>query len=267
MIFFLVLTAILAPILIVARQFDMDVPISLQAVIILVASYVCQLLRRQPLSEVTGKFNIRWIRDLGVGCVIGLVLMLVPAFIMRVCGWIDWQLNPIGVTTLLSSGLLFVSVAVAEESLFRGFIFQRFIAGLGQWPAQLIMAGYFVITHLNNPGMTGSVKIMASVNIFLASIMFGIAFIRTRSLAMPLGLHFMANWVQGGILGLGVSGTEQTGLLKPIFSGSSDWLTGGQFGLEASVFGLISVVVTVILLYNWQPSKDRLFIDNAEDHH
>jgi membrane protease YdiL (CAAX protease family) len=114
--------------------------------------------------------------------------------------------------------------------LFRGFIFQRLIAGLGQWPTQLIMAGFFLLTHLNNPGMTGTIKVMASINIFLASIMFGLAFIRTKNLAMPLGLHFMAKWMQGGLLGFGVSGTEQPGLLNLIVAGIPEWVTGGSLG-------------------------------------
>jgi hypothetical protein len=118
----------------------------------------------------------------------------------------------------------------------------------------LIIAAFFVLTHLNNPGMTGIVKVMASINIFLASIMFGIAFIRTRSLAMPLGLHLMANLMQGGILGFGVSGAQQFGLLKPIFAEAPLWLTGGQFGLEASLPGLICVVITLFMLYMRKPT-------------
>ena len=146
-----------------------------------------------------------------------------------------------------------MAVAVAEEFLFRGFVFQRLIYGFGKWPAQLIMAGYFLLIHMNNPGMTGSIKLFASINIFLASIMFGLAFIKTRSLAMPIGLHFMANWVQGTLLGFGVSGNEETSLLKPVFHNAPQWLTGGSFGLEASVPGLIFVIISIILLYKWKP--------------
>jgi uncharacterized protein len=138
--------------------------------------------------------------------------MLVPALIMRLLGWVSWQWNSIDSSTPASVVLLFAGVAAAEELLFRGFIFQRLIAGISQWPAQLILAGYFLLTHLNNPGMTGDVKVLAGMNIFLASLMFGLAFIRTKSLAMPLGLHFMANLMQGTVLGFGVSGTDQPGL-------------------------------------------------------
>jgi hypothetical protein len=103
--------------------------------------------------------------------------------------------------------------------------------------------------------MMGDVKVLASINIFIASLVFGLAFICTKSLAMPLGLHFMANLMQGGVLGFGVSGTEQSGLLKPVFSEVPVWLTGGQFGLEASVPGLIFVVGTLMLLYKWKPQS------------
>ncbi|MCG7754335.1 hypothetical protein [Flavihumibacter cheonanensis] len=63
----------------------------------------------------------------------------------------------------------------------------------------------------------------------------------------------MANWVQGTLLGFGVSGNEQVSLLKPVFTNTSAWLTGGNFGLEASVPGLISVIIATILLYRWKP--------------
>lgn len=254
LIFFLVLTSLLVSTLIIAQQNSRDVSIGLQAVIIVIASFICQLLRRKPTDELFGKFNMRWLKEFGLGSLIGSALMLLPAIILWIFGWIHWQWNPNGFSTLLSTVLLFAAVALAEELLFRGFVFQRLLAGIGQLPAQLLMAGYFLLTHLNNPGMTGDVRALASINIFIASLVFGLAFIRTKSLAMPLGLHFMANLMQGGVLGFGVSGTDQAGLLKLVISEVPVWLTGGQFGLEASIFGLVCVVITLILLYKWKPS-------------
>ncbi len=201
------------------------------------------------MAELFGKYDVHWLKELCIGGLIGSALMLIPALILGIFGWVNWQWNPEGLSALLPNVFLFAGVAIAEELLFRGFFFQRLISGLGQWTAQLIVAAYFLLTHLNNPGMTGSVKAMASINIFLASILFGLAFIQTKSLAMPLGLHFMANFVQGGVLGFGVSGAEQSGLLTPVFGDAPIWLTGGQFGLEASLPGLICVVITLLLLY------------------
>jgi membrane protease YdiL (CAAX protease family) len=249
LIFFLVLAAFLVPLIILAQGENQGVPIGMQAIIIVLASSTGQLLRRKPLTELFGTFNARWLQELCAGGLIGSALMLIPACILGIFGWVRWQWNPATLSSLASGLLLFAGVAAAEELLFRGFAFQRLSSGLGQWPAQLITASFFLLTHLNNPGMTGSIKVMASANIFLASILFGVAFIRTRSLAMPLGLHWMANWVQGSILGFGVSGTEQLGLLKPDFGNTPTWLTGGQFGLEVSLPGLGCVLLVLFILY------------------
>ena len=254
LIFFLVLAAFLVPVLLIAQENGMEVSMSTQAIIIVLASIICQGLRRKPLAELFGKFALRWFKELGVGGLIGSMLMLIPALILGMFGWVCWQWNPEGGSVLIPSLLLFAGVAIAEELLFRGFVFQRLFSGLGQWPAQLITAAFFLLTHLNNPGMTGGIKIMASVNIFLASILFGLTFIRTKSLAMPLGLHWMVNWMQGGVLGFGVSGTQQLGLLKPVIGEAPAWLIGGQFGLEASLPGLICVVIMLFMLYKVKPT-------------
>jgi membrane protease YdiL (CAAX protease family) len=257
LIFFLVLAALLIPAMISAQQNNMEVSIGVQAMIVMTASLTAQWLRRKPLADLFGMLNWRWIKELCAGGLIGSVLMLTPALILEIFGWVHWQWNPENVSILLPGLLLFAGVVVAEELLFRGFIFQRLISGLGQWSAQLITAAFFLLTHLNNPGMTGSIKVMASINIFLASILFGLAFIQTKSLAMPLGLHFMANLVQGGILGFGVSGAEQSGLFIPVFSEAPVWLTGGRFGLEASLPGLICIVITLLLFYTRKQKNEN----------
>jgi membrane protease YdiL (CAAX protease family) len=166
-------------------------------------------------------------------------------------------LNAFTFSTILSGFSIFLWAAVAEELLFRGFMFQRLMDAFGQWPAQLIVAALFLLTHINNPGMTGMVKILASINIFIASIMFGLAFIKTKNLAMPFGLHFMANYMQGTILGFGVSGENEPGLLQPVFYDAPVWLGGGDFGMEASLPGLCFVIIITVILSRWKPLLDE----------
>jgi membrane protease YdiL (CAAX protease family) len=255
LIFLLVLASMLVPVILLAQKNSMDVSIGTQAIIILLASAVCQLLRRQALTGLLGKTSAAWFKEFATGCLMGSSLMLVPALLLETFGWVNMEWTSVDVSILASSLFLFAGVAVAEELLFRGFVFQRLISGLGVWPAQLLTAAFFLLTHWNSPGMTGSVKVMASLNIFLASILFGLAFIRTRNLAMPLGLHWMANWMQGGVLGFGVSGTETAGLWKPLFGDAPVWLTGGQFGLEASFVGLIFLVLMIFALYKMNSTK------------
>ena len=250
--FFLILAAITIPLVLLSQHYAFELSIFYQVIIITVVSIVCQAIIRQPLDELFGTFNINWIRSLSKGLLIGAALMLVPALILLLAG-VRWIANPLDLSAILPITVLFIAYAVSEELLFRGFIFQRLITALGEWPAQLIISGLFMVAHLDNPGMTGTIKVLASINIFLASILFGLAFIKTRSLALPIGIHFMANWVQGILLGFGVSGNQQASFLKPVLNDAPVWLTGGNFGLEASVPGLVSVIITIVFLYKWRP--------------
>jgi hypothetical protein len=223
----------------------------LQAGLILIATAVCQALRREPMSAVIGRLDGRWMVELILGALVGACLMLVPALVLVLLGRVEWQRNPVDIAVLGSGGLTLLNAALAEELLFRGFAFQRLMAGLGAWPAQLIVGGFFLLIHLDNAGMTGSTALRAGANIFLASLLLGMAFIRTRRLALPIGVHFMANFVQGCVLGFGVSGETQPRWLIPILDGP-EWLTGGEFGLEASLPGLVAVAAATFLFYRYR---------------
>lgn len=248
LIFFFVLTG-LFPLLLIGP----GVSIGQQAGLVAAASGICQLLRRKPMSELVGRLDWNWPRQFVLGGALGAALMLVPALFLWAIGQVTWQWNGMTMAALWSVIVLYVAVAVAEELIFRGFVFQRLIDGIGEWPAQLIMAAYFVLVHSTALHAANGQKYLAGTNIFLASIVFGLAFLRTRSLAMPLGIHFAANLTQGGILGFGVSGNEEPGLLRPLFGDGPDWLTGGAFGLEASTPGLVCVIALGILLYRKRP--------------
>lgn len=248
--FFLLLAALLLPLILMAGE-GAPVPIWQQAIIVIAASLICQALRRQPIVELTGSLDLRWPLQLGLGVLIGGLLMLLPAAVLGALGAVSWRGNPGAMDALPAALAIFAAVAVTEEVLFRGFIFQRLIDGLGVWPAQVLIAGLFLLTHSAALQDAGALGYLASANIFVASLMFGFAFIATRSLAMPIGIHFAANFVQGYVLGFGVSGSGQEGLLSPLLKGP-DWLTGGAFGLEASAPGFVAVTLTATALWFWR---------------
>lgn len=255
-IFFLVLATLTFPLILLSQQYHWGITIAQQAMIVITATWISQLLRKKPLSEITGSINFAWAKEIFLGILSGALLMFLPALMLYLGGWVKWEVQPVNLKALLNATAVFVSVAVAEEFLFRGFIFQRLISSIGVWAAQLVIAAYFLLIHINNPGMDDTIKMLASVNIFAASLLFGLAFIKTKSLAMPMGIHFMANWVQGTLLGFGVSGNDEAGILKPQFAQAPAWLTGGTFGLEASLFGLVSLIIVTAAFYTCYPSKE-----------
>ncbi len=115
-----------------------------------------------------------------------------------------------------------------------------------------MLAVFFALGHWGNPGMQGATKVWASLNIGLAAIMLGLAYLKTRSLALPIGLHLGWNWAQGTLLGFGVSGNAEVGFLRPVFHGQPEWLTGGAFGLEASLPAILVLVAFILYLSRWK---------------
>jgi len=252
--FLALLAAMLFPSILLSARFGHALTIWEQVALIGIATIVIQAMRRKPLAEVTGPASLKSLAELGLGMGAGFLMMAVPAVVLFCAGWVRFEATGLAVEALLPAVLAMAGVAIAEELLFRGVLFQRLVAGLGVWPAQAAIGLLFVLTHLNNPGMEGATRVWAGANIFLASVLFGAAFLRTRSLAAPIGLHFMANLTQGVLLGFGVSGNAEPSLLSPRFLTDAEWLTGGAFGLEASLPGLVAVVLTLLLLKPSRPS-------------
>lgn len=258
-VFFLFLSVFLFPLILLSDRFSFQVTMKHQISVISMTTILCQWLRRKPIYEITGKLNLTWLQELLLGLCIGAVLIISPVLLLSIGGWIQWKVNSFSFSTFLSVFSMLLLASLAEELLFRGFLFQRLIQAFGNWPAQVIIAILFLLTHVNNPNMTGILKTLACINIFIASIMFGIAYIKTASLAMPLGLHFMANFIQGPIFGFGVSGDKEPSLFLPILDSVPDWLSGGDFGIEASVFGLCFVIFMTIFLFFWRPKSHNYF--------
>ena len=136
--------------------------------------------------------------------------------------------------------------------MFRGFVFQRLVDGIGATGALLLMGALFAFAHWGNPGMHGATLAWASLDTVVASVMLGLAYLRTGSLALPIGIHFGWNWLQGSVLGFDVSGIDQAGWLLPQLLDKPQWLTGGAFGPEASAFAVLVDATAVLLLSSFQ---------------
>jgi uncharacterized protein len=138
----------------------------------------------------------------------------------------------------LAGGLLLhILVGVFEETLFRGMLFRFLEEGFGSWIALAITASFFGMSHLSNPHAT----VWSAIAITLeAGVSIGAAYMATRSLWFAMGLHTAWNFLQGTIFGVAVSGNgaPTDSLLQPRMQGNP-WLTGGAFGIEASVIAVV----------------------------
>jgi hypothetical protein len=231
-------------------------PLSLT--LIFLVTWLCLKLRKESLSDVGLGFNLRFFSQLFTGTFVGIIMMLATVAAIWLIGGVSFELDPQVSWQLIGYGFyLFLLGSLLEEILHRGFIFQRLIDGIGVWGAQLLIASLFAIGHWGNPGMLGSTQVFASLDLFLGSLIFGLAYIKTRSLALPIGMHLGWNWSQGNMLGFGVSGHDTSGWFKPVFHGMEEWLTGGEFGPEASVFSVLVSIVTFVILLSWKTKVEK----------
>jgi membrane protease YdiL (CAAX protease family) len=183
--------------------------------------------------------------------------MGIAAIAIYLMGGFHWVRTPgAGIQILLRGGWMYLGVAVYEELHYRGYAFQRLMEGTGPWIAVVLGGAYFAWVHWENPGMDGSTKVWASLNIGLAGILLGLAYLKTRSLAFPVGIHLGWNWTQGTLLGFGVSGTTDPGLLTPVFHSRPQWMTGGAFGLEASLPCAVVCAAGLLWMACWKERSE-----------
>jgi membrane protease YdiL (CAAX protease family) len=137
----------------------------------------------------------------------------------------------------LSRALVAMAIfpGVSEEILFRGVLFRWLEEFGGSWLALLLTSSFFGAAHLMNPGASP----IAAVGIaFEAGVMLGAAYMLTRSLWLPIGLHAAWNFTQGEIYDIPVSGLPVHGVVNAKLC-CNPLLTGNGFGLEASLIAMV----------------------------
>jgi len=196
----------------------------------------------------------RWPREVGTGLALGFFLM---AFIFGLewrLGWVQiqgfaWHRQPpmtlIGV--LLGYAAFYTFVAFSEELAFRGYILQNLRQEWGTLVALLASSFLFALLHGLNPHFTP----LALVGIALAGVFMACGYLLSGSLWLPIAFHFAWNFAQGPLFSLPVSGLASEGLLLLERGDSPSLITGGAFGPEGGVLGVIALLLGLLLLRLW----------------
>ena len=149
--------------------------------------------------------------------------------------------------------LLFLLLAVFQEVAVRGYIFQTLERRWGTGIALAGSAAFFGLAHLGSPveGLTTVQWIVGPAFIGVETgLLFTAAYLLTRRLWLPIGLHWGWNFFESSVYGApntGAWGDAPNTLFLDRFSGPF-LLTGGPFGPEASVICLIIGTYAGVLL-------------------
>lgn len=221
------------------------------ALVLFVYNWVVRRTERRVVTETARRGSLRSV-GLGLAIGVGLFVAVIGA-IALLGGYHVEGLSPItGLIALI--GIMAVA-AVAEELIFRGVLFRLIEQKIGTWVSMAITGLLFGFLHLINPAATiwGAIAIALEAGVLLVA-----AYVATRSLWLPIGLHFGWNIAVSGIFGTVVSGADTpVGLLNATMSGP-ELITGGAFGPEGSVFSIAFCLIASAILLRIAHRRGRI---------
>lgn len=152
------------------------------------------------------------------------------------------------------------TAAVTEEIVFRGVLFRIVEERLGSWLALAISAVLFGLVHLAGSSQAGAgAELWGAIAIALqGGLLLGAAYLATRSLWLPIGVHFAWNAVEAAF-GTAVSGktSEFGSLMQTTLLGPAS-LNGGSFGPEAGWAAILSCLVAATLMLRHAKRHGRI---------
>lgn len=146
-------------------------------------------------------------------------------------------------------GVAFLLVGFTEEFSVRGYALFTLTAGVGFWPAALLLSIAFGALHLGNGGEDW----IGALSAGSAGFLFCFILRRTGDLWMAIGFHAAWDWAESFFYGVPDSGQVTPGhMLNPSFHGPK-LLTGGSVGPEGSVLVFAILILCWVFFHFWLP--------------
>jgi membrane protease YdiL (CAAX protease family) len=224
--------------------------LSVNAVVIFVPSAavllaMSRLLDPAPLAAFGVALHERWLRDFAIGLTVAavmLVAVLAGSFLLGDVR-ITWSGSLSALPAILLTLAALTVSAFSEELIFRGYPLQVLMKGLGPWGAIALLSFLFGLLHWMNPGATG----MSVLGTVLAGVALSIAYVKTRSVWLPYGIHLGWNVGLSLVMGFTMSGIRTASFWSTSVSGS-EALHGGNYGPEAGLLGCTVFAATCLAI-------------------
>lgn len=209
---------------------------------------------RRPLLDLGLRVKKGLAREVVIGLALGLGLIAFIFVIELGAGWLAfdgfaWESRAITSLAASLAGwfILFVCVAIYEELVFRGYVLQNLEYAWGPLVAALGSSVSFAVFHALNPGF----GFLGWVGLIAAGLLLAYGYLVTRALWLPIAFHLAWNYAEGPLFSFPVSGLDTSGLLEVRPVGGDSLLTGGAFGPEGGLLGLLAVALGGAILWAW----------------
>ncbi len=195
---------------------------------------------RRPWSDVWLDREAAKPRKLAEGYLLGVFAIGLPSVALIAGGWLNIEPHTpgswTGAAVRLSTVLLLA--ALAEELLFRGYLFALLRDAVGSAPALVVTAIAFGYAHGTNPGSS----VQALTLVMLAGVFLGAVVLATRSLYAAWMAHFSWNWTMAVLLHIPVSGWAAESPDYRTVDAGPDWATGGVWGPEGGAAAGVGMI-------------------------
>ena len=188
-----------------------------------------------------------------VGVIAGVLLLALSVAAIILTGNIEYhgiyENTDILMILLLIGG--FIIQGATEAILCRGIVLHALKEKTSVWIAIAVSTVMFIIPHWSSLFAGSTVYgVIGVVNLVLISIIFSLLTIRFKSIWAACGLHSFWNAILYSVLGLNLSGNDET--VTAIFDiqsvGENIW-NGGEYGIEASIITTVVLAVAAALIW------------------
>lgn len=180
-----------------------------------------------------------------LGSLIAIVIMSLSIIILTKLNVLTIQkVDSLNLKITLDLIMFFAVLALFEEIMVRGIAYGVLRNNFGAIAVILITSVIFLVPHLTNKGIT----IYSLISILLGGIILGTLRELSGDIIIPFAFHFFWNLSQG-FFGLEVSGGETVAtIFRSKFEGTNI-MTGGVFGIEASIITIGLLLLGILILY------------------
>lgn len=217
------------------------------AMMILITCLFCKLIQKRKMNTM-GFRKKNMVKDYLIGMLSGFLVFSTIVLL----GVISGGLTINGISPEFSIGLFLLYLlgymvqGMGEEVLCRGYLLVSIGRRYPVYLAIILNAVFFAALHLFNRG----ISVLAFMNLSLFGIFASVYFIRSGNIWGVGAFHSIWNLVQGNFYGIRVSGMGlSNSFLMSVPAEGKDLLSGGDFGMEGSIFTTLVLVAGTALLY------------------
>ncbi len=202
------------------------------------------------------------LREFALGAALGWGMMVSVALVLAFAGtlYVHFWWTPRAFLLLAMQLGTLAAGALAGEMVFRGYPFQKLIEAFGSFTATVLACLFFGLLRMASPD-AGTAGIWVSG---IAALLLSLAYLRTRALWLPWGIHFAWLASMGMLFGLPIAGNTDGAIVVQTTTYGSRWMTGGDYGPEAGWLAFLALLVGVYVLLRitrqlaWQVNQPEL---------